>query len=350
MHPLDDLKEWLEEAGETLGGIRDHIVGEITEFLEDFKEPFFDEPADALEGVSEYRKRQAAGFDRNWKYFRASGAFGKLVDFGIELATYRAPKGAELPGGLEHPTLLSLLRKHWTEEYKREFEPVPVEVTYPPMSETNLNRVQGVLITTPMLKEAADQRERRNYLLPKDWDLEILPNQRLADLQELGFVSGDVTAQTWLLGDTLEHDLAPALSGAGDSITPADIAFGEMDMGYDDLRWVSDATLEGLTVNAAAMSGAVTPWAAGISKEVEQRRREIEAFRPQPAPVARRDSPPGGGSSGGGLSWDEGVDLYQRRSGETAENIEWMRERPDDIAESGPNAGIDVPRYRAGCG
>ena len=41
MHPLDDLKEWLEEAGETLGGIRDHIVGEITEFLEDFKEPFF---------------------------------------------------------------------------------------------------------------------------------------------------------------------------------------------------------------------------------------------------------------------------------------------------------------------
>ena len=79
MHPLDDLKEWLEEAGETLGGIRDHIVGEITEFLEDFKEPFFDEPADALEGVSEYRKRQAAGFDRNWKYFRASGAFGKLA-------------------------------------------------------------------------------------------------------------------------------------------------------------------------------------------------------------------------------------------------------------------------------
>ena len=87
------------------------------------------------------------------------------------------------------------------------------------------------------------------------------------------------------------------------------------------------------------MSGAVTPWAAGISKEVEQRRREIEAFGPQPAPVARSDSPPGGGSSGGGLSWDEGVDLYQRRSGETAENIEWMRERPDDIAESGPNAG-----------
>ena len=30
------------------------------------------------------------------------------------------------------------------------------------------------------------------------------------------------------------------------------------------------------------MSGAVTPWAAGISEQVEQRRREIEAFRPQP--------------------------------------------------------------------
>ena len=80
----------------------------------------------------------------------------------------------------------------------------------------------------------------------ENWDLEILPNQRLADLQELGFVSGDVVAQTWLLGDTLEHDLAPALSGAGDSITPADIAFGEMDMGYDDLRWASDDYAEGL--------------------------------------------------------------------------------------------------------
>ena len=83
-------------------------------------------------------------------------------------------------------------------------------------------------------------------------------------------------------------------------------------------EWVSDDVLEGLTVNAAAMSGAVTPWAAGMSETLAQRRRELEAYRPQPAPVTRRDSPPGGGSSGGGLSWDEGLDLYQRRSGERA--------------------------------
>ena len=172
-----------------------------------------------------------------------------------------------------------------------------------------------------------------------EWDLELLPNQRLADLQELGIVSGNVTAHTWLLGDTIEHDLAPALSGSVDFLRLADIAFGAMDMGYDDLRWVSDDVLEGLTVNAAAMSAGLTPWVAGISKEIEQRRLELEAYRPQPAPAARSDSPPGSGSSGGGLSWDEGLELYRRRSGETAENIEWMRTRPDDKAGSGPNTG-----------
>ncbi len=211
----------------------------------------------------------------------------------------------------------------------------------PPQSTrvSNIDQVQGVLTTTAMLKKAADERERRQYLLPQDWDLERLPNQRLADLQELGFVSGDVTAHTWLLGDTLETGVVPALWGAVDSLTPADIAFGEMDMGYDDLRWVSDDVLGGLTVNAAAMSAGLTSWAAAVSELVEQRRRELEAYRLLPAPAARRDSPPGGGPSGGGLSWDEGLDLYQRRSGETAENIEWIRTRPDDKAGSGPNEG-----------
>ncbi|MCY3800734.1 MAG: hypothetical protein OXG46_04065 [Chloroflexi bacterium] len=188
-----------------------------------------------------------------------------------------------------------------------------------------------------MLKEAADERERRRYLLSQDWDLERLPNQRLADLHEFGFVSGNATTHTWLLGDTLEHDLAPALSGAVDSLRPTDIAFGDVAMGYDDLKWVSDDVLEGLTVNAAAMSAGLTPWVAGISKEIERRRHELEAYRPQPAPAARSDSPPGSGSSGGGLSWDEGVDLYQKRSRETAENIAWIRQHPDDQAQSGAN-------------
>ena len=188
------------------------------------------------------------------------------------------------------------------------------------------------------LSRILEQAARASYQ-PRDWDLEMIPNQRLADLQELGGVSGDVTAQTLLLGDTLEHDLAPALSGAVDSLRPADIAFGEMDMGYDDLKWVSDDVLEGLTVNAAAVSGAVTPWVAAMSETLARRRREIEAMLRQPAPVTRSDSPPGGGSSGGGLSWDEGLDLYQRKSGETAENTEWMRTRPDDRAGSGRNEG-----------
>ena len=86
-----------------------------------------------------------------------------------------------------------------------------------------------------MLRGANDRSERRQHLIPQDWDLEILPNQRLADLQELGIVSGDVTAQTWLLGDAIQYGLAPSLTGAVNSITPADIAFGEMDMGYDGL-------------------------------------------------------------------------------------------------------------------
>ena len=185
---------------------------------------------------------------------------------------------------------------------------------------------------------------------PGDWQQEFLDDsgfggghavsyQLPGDLRVLGSASGQVTARTWLLGNTLEHDLAPALSGAVDSITPADIAFGEMDMGYDGLTWVTGDLREVLTVNTAAMSGALTQWAAAVSEENEQRRREVEAMLRQPAPAARSDSPPGGGSSGGGLSWHEGLDLYQRRSGETAQNIEWMRARPDDKAESGPNAG-----------
>ena len=183
---------------------------------------------------------------------------------------------------------------------------------------------------------------------PGDWQQEflddsgfggggIVADQLPGDLQDLGSASGRVTTHTWLLGDTIEHDLSPALYGAVDSIRPADIAFGEVDIGYDDLKWVSDAALEGLTVNAAAMSGAVTPWAAGVSELVEQRRSELEAYRPLPRPVPRPDSPPGGDSSGGGLSWDEGLDLYQRKTGETAENIAWIRKHPDDKAESGEN-------------
>ena len=190
-------------------------------------------------------------------------------------------------------------------------------------------------------------RERPAYQ-PGDWQQEflddsgfggggIVASQLPGDLRDLVSASGRVTAHTWLLGDTIEHDLSPALSGATDSIRPADIAFGEMDMGYDDLRWVSDATLEGLTVNAAAMSAGLTPWVAGISKEIEQRRHELEAFRPQLAPAARSDSPPGSGSSGGGLSWDESLELYQRKTGETAQNIAWIRKHPDDKAESGEN-------------
>ena len=208
----------------------------------------------------------------------------------------------------------------------------------PPQSapDSDIDQVQRQLLETKRLEafnDRIDELNRRSELAANAY------YQLPGDLRDLGSASGQVTAHTLLLGDTVKHDLAPALSGAVDSITPADIAFGEMDMGYDDLRWVSDDVLEGLTVNAAAMSGGVTPWAAGISEQVEQRRRELEAFRPQPAPATRRDSPPGGGSSGGGLSWDEGLDLYQRRSGERAKNIEWMRTRPGDRAESGPNAG-----------
>ncbi len=325
MHPWDWFKEKLEEAGEP---------------FEDFKGSFVDEPADVLQGLREHWKHQVAGFDRTWKYLKQSDAYWAGVDFAIDAATYRTPKGAEFSGReLEFPSLFRLVKEHWRDEYKREYEPDPAVIEFAPGSETNLDQVQGQRIETAMLRGANDRRERRQHLIPQDWDLEILPNQRLADLQELGIVSGDVTAQTWLLGDAIQYGLAPALSGAVDSITPADIAFGEMDMGYDDLRWVSDDVLEGLTVNAAAMSGAVTPWAAGMSETLAQRRRELEAYRPQPAPVTRRDSPPGGGSSGGGLSWNEGLDLYQRRSGERAKNIEWMRTRPGDRAESGPNAG-----------
>ncbi|MCY3800834.1 MAG: hypothetical protein OXG46_04570 [Chloroflexi bacterium] len=205
-------------------------------------------------------------------------------------------------------------------------------------------------------KAMNDRADLHKYMLdfvmpsyqPGDWQQEflddsgfggggIVASQLPGDLRDLGSASGRVTAHTWLLGDMLEHDLVPPLSGTVDSLRPADIAFGDMAMGLDDLKWVTDATLEGLTVNAAAMSGAVTPWAAGVSKLVEQRRHELEAYRPLPRPVPRRDSPPGSGSSGGGLSWDEGVDLYQKRSGETAENIAWIRQHPDDQAQTGAN-------------
>ena len=179
---------------------------------------------------------------------------------------------------------------------------------------------------------------------PERGELKILDDPRFGGtgiltghLRDLVSASGRVTAHTWLLGDALETGVVPALAGAVDSLTPADIAFGDMALGLDDLKWVTDATLEGLTVNAAAMSAGLTPWVAGISKEIERRRSELEAYRPLPRPVPRRDSPPGSGSSGGGLSWDEGLDLYQKKSRETAENIAWIRTHPDDRAESGEN-------------
>ena len=324
MHPWDWFKEKLEEAGEP---------------FEDFKGSFVDEPADVLQGLREHWKHQVAGFDRTWKYLKQSDAYWAGVDFAIDAATYRTPKGAEFSGReLEFPSLFRLVKEHWRDEYKREYEPDPAVIEFAPGSETNLDQVQGQRIETAMLRGANDRRERRQHLIPQDWDLEILPNQRLADLRDLGSVSGRVTAQTWLLGDALEHGLAPALSETVDSITPADVAFGEMDMGYEDLQWVSNDTRKGLTADAAAMSGEVTPWAAGLSEEVRQRILEIQAAA-RHAPAARRDSPPGDGSSGGGLSWDEGLDIYQRKSGETAENIAWMRTRPDDRTESGPNVG-----------
>ena len=230
----------------------------------------------------------------------------------------------------------------------------------PPQSapDSDIDQVQRQLLETKRLEafnDRIDELNRRSELAANayyqlgDWEQEflddpgfggrgIVSDQLPGDLREFGSASGRVTAQTWLLGDAIQYGLAPALSGAVDSITPADIAFGETGLSYEGLQWVSDDVLEGLTVNGAAMSGAVTPWAAGISEQVEQRRRELEAFRPQPAPATRRDSPPGSGSPGGGLSWDEGLDLYQRRSGENAQNIEWMRTHRDAKAESGPNA------------
>ena len=187
-------------------------------------------------------------------------------------------------------------------------------------------------------------RERLSYQ-PGDWQQEILDDsgfgdgivtdQLPGDLRDLRSASGRVTAHTWLLGDTLETGVVPALSGVTDSLRPANIAFGEMDMGYHSLTWTSSDVREVLTVNTAAMSGGLTQWAAAVSEENEQLRRELEAYLLQPAP--RRDSPPGRGPSGGGLSWDEGLDLYQRKTGETAENIAWIRTHPDDKAQSGAN-------------
>ena len=337
MDPQDWLEDQLEEAGEA---------------LDDLKRHFVDERAEALQGLREHMEHEVEGTVRLYKYVRQTDEFRVLAPAAIEIAiavvTKKFPKSKIPLGALDFGAMLDRAHQEWRDEYKREYEPEPAKILSLPGRETNLDRRHKRHLKIHEQEAFNDEYERlsriheqaaRASYQPGDWDLELLPNQRLADLQELGFVSGDVMAHTLLLGDTLEHDLAPALTGAVDSLRPTDIAFGEMNMGYDDLRWVSDDVLEGLTVNAAAMSGAVTPWALGMSEMLTQRRREIEAMLRQPAPVARSDSPPGGGSSGGGLSWDEGVDLYQERSGETAENIEWMRERPDDIAESGPNAG-----------
>ena len=337
MDPRDWLEDQLEEAGEA---------------LEDLKRHFVDERAEVLQRLREHMEHEAEGTVRLYKYVRQTDEFRVLAPAAIEIViaivTKKFPKSKLPLGALDFGAILDRAHQEWRDEYKREYEPEPARILSQPGRETNLDRRHKRHLKIHEQEAFNDEYARLARLLDlaanakyeaKEWDLELLPNQRLADLQELGVVSGDVTAHTWLLGDMLEHDLAPAFSGAVDSLTPADIAFGEMAMGYDDLKWVTDATLEGLTVNAAAMSAGITPWVAGISKEIERRRLELEAYRPQPAAAARSDSPPGSGSSGGGLSWDEGLELYRRRSGETAENIEWMRTRPDDKAGSGPNTG-----------
>ncbi len=218
-------------------------------------------------------------------------------------------------------------------------------------------RIQGEYLRAQARKEFNDRANLDKHMLdfeklpsyqPGDWQQQFLDDQGFGEppgnLRDLSSASGRVTAQTWLLGDTLKHGFIPMLSETVNSITPADIAFGEMYMGYDDLQWVSNDTLKGLTANAAAMSGGVTPWATSLSEEVRQRILEIQAAA-QRSPAARQDAPPGGRNSGGvGVAWDEGLDLYQRTSGETAENIAWIRTRPDDRAESGPNVGWTFKR------
>ena len=60
-----------------------------------------------------------------------------------------------------------------------------------------------------------------------------------------------------------------------------------------------------------------------------------------PASQASRPAS-GGGTSGQGpdrVSYDEALDHYQRTSGETAENIAWMRANPDAKIDTGPNKG-----------
>ena len=83
------------------------------------------------------------------------------------------------------------------------------------------------LLWTSNKSRSQGPEDLRSELLapPEGWELEILDDPRFGgggivadqlpgDLRDLGSASGRMTAQTWLLGDTLEHDLAPALSGS----------------------------------------------------------------------------------------------------------------------------------------
>ena len=216
------LRAWLEEKGEALD-----------ELLSDIERAALEGLADGLEIASHLPPGPPTGRPTDPVGIASELFLGKLLRDAADRLREDSRSSKPPP---------------WTPPHGTQTKPESVP-------ESNIDRGHRQRLEIEAQKAFNDEIERLTRILDlaanasyeaENWDLEILPNQRLADLQELGFVSGDVVAQTWLLGDTLEHDLAPALSGAVDSITPADVAFGEMDMRYDDLRWVSDDVLEGL--------------------------------------------------------------------------------------------------------
>ena len=215
-----------------------------------------------------------------------------------------------------------------------------------------------------------------NYTLmsPEEWKRAIQSFGRFTTNIESGFLpamnrlgdySGVARVNVGELAGTVRSEVTPAIGMLSDESIQSAIAFDGFGDSMEGTRQLSSELRGALPADAAAMGDGVyhglEPGTVGVSRladafsdlfqmaltapEVMNTLPSISFGEPQDGSKSTsgdggRDS--SGNTDAGGpdrVSYEEALYSYWRTSGETAENIAWMKANPDAKIDTGPNKG-----------
>ena len=221
-HEIDNVPKGIFDSGSSKGAESEDILPVVRDVLQELKDHVdtFAEAVAVAGGPREFTRlvRNVASIVPH-----ASRAILPILPAVAAAAAAASPASFALGVGV----VLTGGAIYWASRRGQSHTPIT------PRPETIPEHIQRAYVEAQAKKAFNDRADLDKHMLdfvmpsyqPGDWQQEFLDDsgfggghavsyQLPGDLRDLGSASGRVTAQTWLLGDTLEHDLAPALSGS----------------------------------------------------------------------------------------------------------------------------------------